>query len=292
MRSNDFAVSTEAFFTNRNGLKLFRRVWTPVGDTKAVVVLIHGIFEHGGRYESLAQFLVQNGYRVYALDLRGHGRSEGPPALILRFDDYLDDLEDFLVEVRRENPNTKLFLHGHSMGGAIVTWLAISRPLQTDGIILNAAALLVGGRVFPFLRHLAVGISYLFPRLRMFRFGCYFMSRDPAVREEFKNDPLCYHGSFPLRTGAEILKTIKKIRKDRKKFTFPVLLLHGTKDVITDPRGSREFFEGISSHDKKLKLYEGLYHQIHLEPEREEVMRDIVGWLNERTDQDHPSDNR
>jgi acylglycerol lipase len=216
------------------------------------------------------------------MDLRGHGKSAGERAMIRSFDEYLADLDIFLARVRAREPGKPLFLFGHSMGGAIVALLAITRQPTLAGAVLSAPALRVGGRVFPILRYLAGCISRLLPRLRLVRMGCRFICRDPAVVAQFESDPLVFHGRFPVRTGAEILRAAKQIQTHAEALRLPLLIMHGTADVVTDAEGSRLLHLRAGSHDKTLHLYEGFYHELHSEPEKEHVMADLVAWLNER----------
>jgi len=134
------------------------------------------------------------------------------------------------------------------------------------------------------LRRLAGIFGRLFPRLRVVRLGTGMLSRDPAVVEDFRNDPLVYHGRLPCRTGAEILRAARRLRHDAEPIHAPLLVLHGTADDLTDPAGSRELCDRAASPDKTLKLYPGLYHDLVHEPEKEEVMADVVAWMEERAE--------
>jgi acylglycerol lipase len=269
-------------FTARDGLSLYEQWWLPESRPVGVVVVVHGITEHSGRYGKLAADLNRRGYAVHAMDLRGHGRSEGARTFVRHFDEYLDDVELLLERVAARHPNVPLFLLGHSMGGGIVALLGITRPPKIRGLILSAPPVVIGGNVFPLLRHLASFASALFPRLRLTRLGCRFISRDPAVAEDYQKDPLVFHGRFPVRTGAEILRVAKRIRSDAQQLKLPLLIMHGTGDYATDSQGSRLLASRAGSTDKTLRLYEGLYHEIFNEPEREQVVGDLLEWLDGR----------
>jgi alpha-beta hydrolase superfamily lysophospholipase len=271
----------EEQFAAHDGVILFEQAWLPERSPSAVVAFVHGITEHSSRYADLAADLNQHGYAVYALDLRGHGRSEGDRVLVRTFDEYLDDVLLFCERVAARNPRKPVFVIGHSMGGAIVARLAIERQLKVRGVILSAPAVCVGGRVFPVLRHLASVVSWIWPTLRLTRMGCSFISRDPNVVADFRNDPLVFHDCFPVRTGNEILRAAKRIQNGAKQLTLPLLILHGTGDVVTDPRGSRLLVSRASSASKTLQLYQGLYHDLFHEPERDQVIADLVGWIED-----------
>ena len=274
----------EERFAVRGGLNLYYRSWLPPTDPLAVVVMVHGICEHGGRYAPVAEKLCSRGYAFYALDLRGHGRSEGDRLLIAAFDNYLDDLEVLLARVAEQQPGRPVFLLGHSMGGAIVARLALRRRPQIRGLILSAAALRIAGNVFPVLRKLARLMSRVWPRLRLVRLGSGMLSRDPRVVADFRSDPLVYQGKFPVRTGAEILEAAQDIQERMESIDVPLLILHGTGDRLTDPRGSWELYTRAQSSDKTLKLYQGLYHDLLHEPEWEQISDEILDWLGPRCD--------
>jgi len=270
-------------FETRDGLRLFENRWLPEGDPVGVVIVVHGIIEHGGRYADVAAELNRHGYAVYAMDLRGHGRSEGERVSIRSFDEHLADLEVFLDRVRAREPRRPLFLLGHSMGGAVVALLALTRRPAVRGLILSAPAIKVGRGVAPILRRVAAFVSLVFPGLRLVQMGFRMLSRDPEVVAQFKNDPLVFHGRFPVRTGAEILRAAGRIRDRMEAIDLPLLILHGTRDIVTDPEGSRELHARARSTDKTLKLYEGLYHDLLREPEKEQITADLIEWLGART---------
>ena len=308
----------ESHFAARDGLSLYEQSWLPEGPARAVVVLVHGINEHSGRYARLAGDLNQRGFAVYAMDLRGHGRSDGDRVAIRSFDQYLDDLRLLLSRVAAREPGKPLFLFGHSMGGTIAALLAIAQATESElkpqglaahprspaaelrclaadgtsacgcmdqrprlqGLILSAPAVVIAGNVFPILRRLASLFSVLWPTLRLTRMGCRFISRDPAVVEAFRNDPLVFHGRFPVRSGAEILRAAKLVQNGAAALRLPLLILHGGGDYVTDPSGSRRLHERAASTDKTLHIYPGLYHEVFSEPERDQVLADLLAWLD------------
>jgi acylglycerol lipase len=273
----------EDHFHTPDGLNLHQQCWIPDGRSTGAVVVIHGFNEHGSRYAELAESLNRQGLMVFTFDLRGYGRSEGARAFVRSFDEYLTDLDVFLAQLRAREPLKRLFLFGHSMGGSIAALYAIARQPSLDGLILSAPAVQVGGKVFPLLRHLAGLVSRLWPSLRVARMGCGFISRDPKVVADFRTDPLVYHGRFPVRTGAEILRAGKLIQDRAAELRLPVLILHGTGDIVTSSEGSRLLLARSSSTDKMLQLYDGLYHDLAHEPEKEYVIADIVRWIKERS---------
>ncbi len=273
----------EDHFQSPDGLQLHENRWLPEADPAAVVVLIHGFVEHSGRYAEVAAELNRHGYAVCAMDLRGHGKSEGPRIFVRRFDDYLADVELFLGRVREREPDKPRFLFGHSMGGTIAALLAATRSPDVRGLVLSAPACQIGGRVFPLLRQLAGLISRLCPRLRVVRFDFSRVSRDPEVVAGMRSDPLVFHGRFPARTGAEILRAAGRLRSRMEEIELPFLVMHGTADLVADAQGSRELRARARSTDKTLKVYEGLHHDLLHEPEKKQVTADLIEWLAART---------
>jgi len=269
-------------FQTHDGLWLNENRWLPEGELTAVVVFVHGFIEHSGRYAELAQRLNQEGYAVYAMDLRGHGKSEGDRVFIRAFDDLLADLERFLERVRTREPRKPTFLFGHSMGGTVAALLAATRPPEVRGLMLSAPACRISNRVFPLLRRLAGFLSLVLPKLRLVPMSFKSLSRDPEVVDQFKRDPLVFHGRFPVRSGAEILRAADRISGQLEAIRLPFLVLHGTGDTVTDPEGSRRLCEQAGSTDKTLKLYDGLYHDLFHEPEKEQVTADVIEWLGAR----------
>ncbi len=199
-------------FAAGDGLSLYEQFWLPAGEPRATVVVVHGVIEHSGRYAKFAHELNCRGYAVDTMDLRGHGRSDGDRILVRRFDEYLDDVELLVARVAKRQAGKPLFLFGHSMGGAVVALLAATRQPNVRGLILSAPAVQIAGGVFPVLRRLAALVSLVWPTLRLVHLGCSFLSRDPAVVEAFRNDPLVFHGGFPVRTGAEILRAASRLQ--------------------------------------------------------------------------------
>lgn len=266
-----------------DGTRLFERGWLPEGGARAVVTVVHGFTEHSGRYQWFAEQLNARGYAVYAADLRGHGRSEGPQCYIVSFDEYLNDLDAVLADVRRRQPGNPIFVFGHSMGGLIVALYSVLRKPEVRGIVVSGAVLRVGAEVYPILRRMARFVSRFFPRIRLVRLGSGYISRDPAVLADFRNDPMVFLGRFPIRTGAEILRAVALLSQQMEAVRLPLLIMHGTADRACDCEGGRELYRRAASEDKTLRLYEGLYHAIFWEPERAQVMADLIEWLDART---------
>jgi acylglycerol lipase len=270
----------EDHFDGHDGLRLFEQCWLPESEPEALVVAIHGFLEHGGRHARLAGLLNDQGYGVYAIDLRGHGRSEGARVFVDSFDDYLADLELFVDRVQRRHPGKPLLLFGHSMGGTIVGLFAATRQPEIRGVAMSAPAVIVGRGVFPLLRRLASFFSRWLPKLRIVSMDGRSISRDPEVVAAFRADPLVFHGRFPVRTGAEILQAALRLQEEIRNVRIPLLILQGTGDRVVSTEGARQIHMKAGSNDKTLHLYEGLYHELLGEPEKDQVTDDLIHWFN------------
>jgi alpha-beta hydrolase superfamily lysophospholipase len=270
---------TEGKFLGRENLSLYYQYWLPDGIPCAVLVVVHGLAEHSGRYSNLVNYLVPRGYAICTFDLRGHGRSEGLRSYVERFSYYLDDLKTFCDKVRHEHESTKVFMVGHSMGGTIATAYVIKHQNELDGLILSGAGLKAGASITGMTKLMAKVLSFLLPKMGVTALDATAVSRDKAVVDAYVNDPLVCRGKISARLGAELLNTIEKLPAQMSEISLPILIMFGTADRLSDPEGSKMLFERVSSKDKKLKLYEGFYHEIFNDPERQQVFSDIKDWL-------------
>jgi alpha-beta hydrolase superfamily lysophospholipase len=246
------------------------------------MVLVHGLVEHSGRYGDLAEELNRHGCAVYAMDLRGHGKSDGDRAWVHRFEQYVNDVDVMVRRVSTVHSSKPLFLFGQSMGGAIVAMFSLTRKPRVQGLVLSAPALKIGEGVYPVLRYAARIAGCLFPRVRVIKMTGNHISRDPEVAADFQRDPLVFHERLPNRTAAEILKAANWLTGHLGSVEQPFLVMHGTGDCVTDPEGSRLLYERARSSDKEIKLYDGLYHDLWHEPEGKQVTADLVAWIRAR----------
>lgn len=261
-----------------DGIGLAAQAWLPPAP-RAVIALVHGIAEHGGRYEAFAARAVARGIGVVTLDLRGHGRSPGERSYVERFDDYLLDVDALWARARELAAGMPLFLMGHSMGGAIALRWAAQRRQAMAGLILSSAALKIGGDVPRLLIALAPLLSRWLPHLRGTRFDPSVISRDPAVVAAYVNDPLVSLKAPPARTGAELLAAMEANRAAAAGLDLPVYLFHGDADRLTDPAGSREILAAWRGADKTLRLWPGSRHETMNDLDREAVIAELLDWV-------------
>ncbi len=271
---------TEGSFPGQQNLQLYYQGWLPEAEPKAILLLVHGLAEHSDRYQEMAKHFVTLNYGVFALDHRGHGKSEGLAGYVTRFQDYLIDLEAFYRIVRDKYPTTRIFMIGHSMGGTIATAYAIRHQRELAGLVLSGATLKVGESVSPMKVILARVLSRLMPKVGLAAIDASAISRDPAVVAAYQDDPMVYRGKIRTRLGGELLNAMQEIQSRMPQIKLPVLVMHGSADRLSNPAGSQILYQRISSRDRTLKQYQGCYHEIFNEPERELVLSDLENWLN------------
>jgi len=264
-------------------VRLFNQFWKPQ-NPKAVLLIVHGLKDHSSRYASLGEQLVSHGYAVYALDLRGLGKSEGERAFVGSFDDYLRDLDLFYDKVRRAEPGKPVFLFGHSMGRAIALLFVLGRNTEIRGLVLSAPALKVPSDVSPLLVWFTKRLGGIAPKRPVFKLDNKLFTRDLEALAAMNSDPLIYNKPHPARTATELLRAIDRIQKTMSSLMIPIMLMHGTADKITNPDGSRQLDEAALSTDKTLKLYQGHYHDLLHDLENSDVANDLLQWLDCHSD--------
>ncbi len=263
-------------------MKRYQHTWMPPGPRRAILCINHGLFEHGGRYALLARSINLQGIGVVAFDMQGHGRSPGIRGYVHQWEDLISDQDVALKKVREEFPDLPLFVMGHSMGGLLTVSYMLEKRPELAGAIICSGALKVQSDFAPLLQKIAPLLGRMIPRLRTVRLDPTQTSHDPAAVQAYATDPLICHKGIPARTGAEVLKATKALPKVWSNFSWPVLVLHGTGDTITDPEGSRQFYETAASTDKSLRLFDGWYHELMHESGKDEVFKEIGEWISDR----------
>ena len=271
---------TTSFFEGVGGLKIATTSWRPAGEPRAVMVLIHGFNAHSGYMAWPGEQFAARGLAAYALDLRGRGKSEGERFYVEEFSDYLTDVNTLVSRARSENPGLPVYVLGHSAGGVIASSYVFEHQDQIAGLVCESFAFDVG---LPHLVQLALeGLSHLAPHLHVFSLNNKDFSRDPRAVERMDNDPLIAKESQPAETASEMLKAAERLKANMPAFTVPVLIIHGTEDKATRPAGSQYFYDHAGATDKTLRLYEGHFHDLLNDVDKEKVMADIQAWLDAR----------
>ncbi len=272
-------VHDEGSFRGHRARKIVWQSWLPDGDASplGVVTIAHGYGEHVGRYVHVAERLNEAGFAVYGLDHHGHGRSAGKRGRVT-VEPAVQDLDRLIVTVARaRHPDVSQFLLGHSMGGAFALRYAIAHQNRLTGLALTGPLAAVdGGRALhTFGRMLGMvlpgaPISKVDPRL---------VSRSPAVVKDYIADPLNHHGAIPAGVARAMILHVGTLARDVKRIKLPTLLMWGTADRLCPPSGCELVAANIGSEDLTVKRYQGLFHEILNEPEREQVLSDLADWL-------------
>ena len=257
-------ASDEDVFESSDGLRIFFRTWHPADAAHAVVVIVPGFNSHSGYYDWVASQLNAMGLVVFAVDLRGRGRSDGERFYVAKFSEYVEDVGHVVTLARSRRPRIPVFLLGHSAGGVVSCLYALDHHAELGGLICES-----------FAYHIA-------PHAHVLRLKNEDFSRDPAVVARMNADPLIAHETQPTKTLAEMVRADERLERELPHITLPVLILHGTADKATKPAGSQSFYDTARSTDKTLKLYDGHMHDLLNDVGRETVMADIASWISAR----------
>lgn len=269
----------------KDGLKLHYQFQLPEDDPRAVVLILHSLCEHSGRYLRLAQAVAKANYLAALLDFRGHGKSEGDRASFWCFDDLVDDVDRLLTRLQLYYPMRPVFVLGQGLGATVALHLVVKRRPNMDGAILAAPIIRIPSHVFPWLHRLGGMLGRWFPRAKVLEWNYRHLSSDPAVIEEFKIDPFVYHDKLTVRTGREIFDAAAQILNGAEAVHAPLLILHGSGDRIADPTGSQVLHARAHSTKKTLHLYPGMCHDVFHEPEHALVTKTVIEWLDTRCEE-------
>lgn len=264
-----------------DGLSLHRRSWNPESQETGQIFLLHGLGEHSGRYAHLGAFFARHGISFHAIDLRGHGNSEGRRGDVPSIEAYHKDTDSFLDSIPA-NQALPRFLFGHSLGAILAISYGIRRKPSLDGLICSGlalhnalelqsakvAAVKILGRLIPRVT-IASGLEQA------------ALSRDAAVVEEYKNDPLV-HDQASLGWGSEILREVAFIWEHACELQVPSLLMHGNKDRVAYSSSSIEIAQLVKT-DCTLKIWDEMYHEIHNEYDRQQVLEFMLGWIKDHS---------
>jgi len=247
---------------------------------KAKLLVVHGYGEHSGRYTHFFEHCKAQGISIYSFDLIGHGKSAGLSAYVPSKEVLMEDLD----AVRGHfNLGEETFLMGHSLGGLIVTTYCLQPGKQNwKGLITSGAALEIDKDMSPILQKIAPIVGAILPKLKTTPLDITFLTRSDEVLKKYNEDPMVYKDGMRARTAALTLKLIKIAREQFGKISLPLLALHGSDDRITMPGGTQKLHAEAVSTDKTVEIYQGLYHELIHEPERETVMNNISTWITER----------
>jgi acylglycerol lipase len=271
---------TEDRFTSPDGLKIAYKSWTAAGTPRGVVVIVPGFNAHSGHYGWVGAQLASDGLAVYAVDLRGRGRSDGERFYVESFADYAGDAGGLISLARAAHPELPVYLLGHSAGGVVACLYALENQAQLAGLICESFAFQVPAPDFAIAA--LKGLSHLAPHAHVLKIPNSAFSRDPGVVAAMDADPLTANETQPTRTVAELARADDRLKRDFGDIELPLLILHGSDDKATRPAGSRFFFDHAGASDKTLKIYDGHFHDLLNDVGKEKVLADIVGWIEAR----------
>ena len=269
-------------FKGVRNIEIYYQGWLPEGEVKAVLFIVHGVGEYIGRYTNVVNYFVPLGYAVYGIDHIGHGKSGGEREMVERFEDYTQNLEIFYKMVSAWQPDKPIIIYGHSMGGLISSLYLIDHQADFKAGILSAAAAKVPDNINGFTIAMGKFLSKIAPKFGLIALDTNYLSHDREVVDTYNADPQVFHGKMPVRLSAEMLSAMKRVEEEFHKVTLPLFILHGGGDKIVEPEGGKLLYEKAGSKDKTMKIYDGLYHEVHNEPEREMMFKDLEEWLEAR----------
>jgi alpha-beta hydrolase superfamily lysophospholipase len=273
----------EMKYVGYDGTHMFMALWHPdVDSPRALLIVLHGLGSHAGDFRNVGQYFAEHEFAVFIPDLRGFGHYSGLKGHVMRFDEYIEDIENLVMQAKDRYLNKVTFLFGSSLGGMNAIRYIVKYPRDVDGLILQSPA--VG-------QMLKIGIGkklagYILSLLNIKR---YFssdliyedLSRNPSVIKEHETDPLRFENVTP-RFGIEGLRAADDAFRSAEFIAMPILIQQAGQDKIIDTEKNKQFFDRISSKDKTWILYDELYHELHVEPESNLVLGDMEAWLEKR----------
>lgn len=272
-------VHDEAGFEGVGGVHLFYRFYKPK-EYKNVIIYVHGLGDHSGRYVYPIEFLIDHGIAFYGLDHRGHGKSGGRRGHVDRFSQYVDDLKTFInIVKKREGTDKTFFLFGHSMGGLITARLVEEYPQMVRGLMLSSAALEPNREPPPLTARMGAFLSRHIPKFTMTNeIDPVFLSHDKTVIKRYIEDKLV-HNKISARLLMEMAHAMETVFEKASEVKIPVLVMHAGDDHLISLNGSRRLYRELGSEDKKLIVFEGFYHDLVNEVDRIRVFQEMEAWL-------------
>ena len=266
----------------RDGLDIFAQGWDPaVVQPKAVVCLVHGLGEHSSRYADVAEAFGRKGFVLFAADLRGHGRSGGARGYVSSIEDFMQDLDTLLEQARARYPDLPLILYGHSLGGILVLYYSLKYKPNVKGVIATSSGFHTALEQQPVKMAAVRVLGSLMPRVTLpSGLETAALSRDEIVVTAYRNDPLV-HNEIALGFGRIMLGVMQWTLVHASEFPLPLLLLHGKSDRIAFASGSVEFANSVKNKCT-LMLWGDACHELHNEPERNEVFKTMMIWMDAR----------
>lgn len=271
----------EGYLKVRDGIEIFYRK-DIIESPRGIVLINHGFAEHLGRYNYITQRLNHEGYNVYRYDLRGHGKTRSVKGHIDSYEDFILDCDDIVELIRRENRDLPIFILGHSMGGFITCLYGLRYPDKLKGQIFSGAAVNTLPRAKGYRSYLYEFLNIFGKNIRIKNPVTRDICRDEKVITEYTEDSLVLKDATLNFYVQFLVKGRRYINKNIKKYNYPCFIVHGGADKIVPKEVAYYLYNNISSKDKEIKIYDNLYHEILNEREKNQVVNDILFWLNHR----------
>ncbi len=272
----------ETSWKAKGGLNIFAQGWQPdAAQLKAVICLVHGLGEHSSRYAHVAEAFGKSGFAFFAADLRGHGRSGGARGHISAIEDFMQDIDALLDQARARYPDLPIILYGHSLGGILVLYYGLKNKPDVKGIIATSSGLHTALEQQPAKIMAARVLGALMPRVAIpSGLETEAISRDENVVTAYRNDPLV-HDKVTLGFGKIMLGVTHWTLEHASEFLLPLLLMHGKADRLAFPSSSIEFASALKNKCT-LMLWDDAYHELHNEPEKNDVFKTMTIWMDAR----------
>jgi alpha-beta hydrolase superfamily lysophospholipase len=277
--------TTEWKWKTNDGLEMYSKAWLPSGKAKGVVCLDHGVGEHIGRYQGDGEALAAAGYILAGFDQRGFGKSEGQRGHTPNLEAYFDDIDLFLAQITQRYPDLPRFMYGMSMGAILVLSYTPLRKPVVVGVIAHAAGLKSSIEEQKLKVFMAKLLGNIYPTFTLKSgIDAQMLSRDPQVADLYTNDPLV-HTLVTASWGKAMLRAIDLALKNASSFPLPLLLMQGTKDEIAYPSSSPMFADLAPKDKVTLKMWEGFKHELHTDPEKAEVFKTMIDWMDKHLEE-------
>lgn len=271
--------SSEWNWTSRDGLNMYACLWAPDQTPRALACLVHGHGEHIHRYDHVGAAFSQASYVLAGFDLRGHGRSGGPRGYAPSYEQLLDDIRDFMTDMRKRYPGVPVFLYGHSMGGNQVINYVLRSPQDLQGAIVTGPWLRLAFEPSPLQLSLARVMNGIVPAFSQASgLEQAAISSDPEVVHAYAADPLV-HEKITARLFTVIHANGLWALAHAADLKVPMLLMHGSADRLTSSKASREF-AAHAGDLLTLRIWDGLFHEIHNEPTQAAVLKVMTDWID------------
>ena len=269
----------EFTITTPDRLSLYGRCWAPAIQTRAAVCLVHGLGEHSGRFGHVAEAFNEGGYAFLTCDLRGHGRSEGKHGHAPNYETLMADISALLHEAVSRYPNLPCFLYGHSLGGNLVLHYVLREHPDLAGIIVTSPLFRPASKPPAWKMALLRAMYRLRPSLSLSSgLEDMALSRDINVVRTYRNDPLV-HDRVSARLAIDMLSHGQWNLEHAAEFPLPLLLMHGDADRITSAAATREFAKSLGDRCT-LNIWQGMFHELHNEPEKYDIITFVTDWLD------------